>query len=341
MTTTSERKLTTQKAIAEAIATEMRADDSVFVMGEDVGVYGGIFGATEGLLDEFGPERVMDTPISETGFIGAAVGAAVNGMRPIVELMFVDFFGVCMDQIYNNMAKIHYFSGGNIKVPLVLTTAVGGGYSDAGQHSQTLWGTFAHMPGMKVVIPSNAYDAKGLMIAAIRDDNPVVYMFHKGVLGLGWMTNNPRATGGVPDEPYEVPIGKLGVAREGTDLSIATVGLSVHRALDAAEALEGKGVSAEVLDLRSLVPLDREGIVESVRKTGRLLVVDEDYHSFGMSGEVISTAIEGAFDYLDAPPVRVTTPDIPIPYSRPLEQWALPSVDRIVEAASTLLVESG
>jgi pyruvate dehydrogenase E1 component beta subunit len=340
VTVKSERKLTTQKAIAEAIATEMRVDDSVFVMGEDIGTYGGIFGATEGLLDEFGTKRVIDTPISETGFIGAAIGAAVNGMRPIVELMFVDFFGVCMDQIYNNMAKIHYFSGGNIKVPVVLTTAVGGGYSDAGQHSQTLWGTFAHMPGMKVVIPSNPYDAKGLMIAAIRDDNPVVYMFHKGVLGLGWMTNNPRATGAVPEDPYEVPIGKLDVAREGSDLTIATVGLSVHKALDAAAALEEKGVSAEVLDLRSLVPLDRQGIIASVQKTHRLLVVDEDYHSFGMSGEVVTTVIEGAFDYLDAPPVRVTTPDIPIPYSRPLEQWALPSIDRIVEASSNLLVAS-
>jgi acetoin:2,6-dichlorophenolindophenol oxidoreductase subunit beta len=340
MTGKSERKLTTQKAIAEAIATEMRGDESVFVMGEDIGTYGGIFGATEGLLDEFGTQRVIDTPISETGFIGAAIGAAVNGMRPIVELMFVDFFGVCMDQIYNNMAKIHYFSGGNIKVPVVLTTAVGGGYSDGGQHSQTLWGTFAHMPGMKVVIPSNPYDAKGLMIAAIRDDNPVVYMFHKGVLGLGWMTNNPRATGVVPEEPYEVPIGKLNVAREGNDLTIATVGLSVHKALDAAAALEEKGVSAEVLDLRSLVPLDREGIIASVQKTHRLLVVDEDYHSFGMSGEVVTTVIEGAFDYLDAPPVRVTTPDIPIPYSRPLEQWALPSIERIVEASSSLLVAS-
>jgi pyruvate dehydrogenase E1 component beta subunit len=245
-----------------------------------------------------------------------------------------------MDQIYNNMAKIHYFSGGNIKVPVVLTTAVGGGYSDAGQHSQTLWGTFAHMPGMKVVIPSNPYDAKGLMIAAIRDDNPVVYMFHKGVLGLGWMTNNPRATGVVPEEPYEVPIGTLNVAREGNDLTIATVGLSVHKALDAAAALEEKGVSAEVLDLRSLVPLDRDGIIASVQKTHRLLVVDEDYHSFGMSGEVVTTVIEGAFDYLDAPPVRVTTPDIPIPYRRPLEQWALPSMERIMEASSNLLVAS-
>ncbi len=338
MTTQTERKLTTQKAIAEAIAQEMEEDDRVFVMGEDVGVYGGIFGATEGLLDRFGTGRVIDTPISETGFIGAAVGAAINGMRPIVELMFVDFFGVCMDQIYNNMAKIHYFSGGNVKVPVVLTTAVGGGYSDAGQHSQTLWGMFAHLPGMKVVVPSNPYDAKGLMISAIRDDNPVVYMFHKGVLGLGWMTNNPRATGMVPESAYEVPIGQAAVAREGTDVTIATIGLSVHRALDAAEELESKGVSAEVLDLRSLVPLDRDAIVESVEKTHRLLVVDEDYHSFGMSGEVIATATEGAFDYLDAPPTRVTTPDVPIPYSHPLETWALPSVERIVEAGSRLLV---
>ncbi|MGZ8785690.1 MAG: alpha-ketoacid dehydrogenase subunit beta [Acidimicrobiia bacterium] len=338
MTTTTERKLTTQKAIAEAIAIEMQDDESVFVMGEDIGVYGGIFGATEGLLAKFGPERIIDTPISETGFIGAAVGAAINGMRPIVELMFVDFFGVCMDQIYNNMAKIHYFSGGNVKVPVVLTTAVGGGYSDAGQHSQTLWGTFAHLPGMKVVVPSNPYDAKGLMIAAIRDDNPVVYMFHKGVLGLGWMTNNPRATGVVPEGAYEVPIGKANVVREGSDLTIVTIGLSVHRALDAAEVLEKKNVSAEVLDLRSLVPLDREAIVASVKKTRRLLVVDEDYQSFGMTGEVITTAIEGAFDYLDAPPTRVATPDTPIPYSHPLETWALPSVDRIVEAGSSLLV---
>ncbi len=336
-TTTTERKLTTQKAIAEAVAQEMERDDTVFVMGEDIGVYGGIFGATEGLLDRFGPERVMDTPISETGFIGAAIGAAVNGLRPIAELMFVDFFGVCMDQIYNNMAKIHYFSGGNVKVPMVLTTAAGGGYSDAGQHSQTLWGTFAHLPGMKVVIPSNPYDAKGLMISAIRDDNPVLYIFHKGVLGLGWMTHNERATGGVPEEPYTVPIGEAAVAREGTDATVATVSLSVHRALDAAEQLAEEGVSAEVLDLRSLVPLDREAIVESVRKTRRLLVVDEDYRSFGMTGEVITTAIEGAFDYLDAPPQRIAIPDVPIPYSRPLEEFVMPDAANIVAGVKSLL----
>lgn len=333
----TDRKLTAQKAIAEAIAQSMEADETVLVLGEDIGVYGGIFGATEGLLAKFGEERVIDTPISETGFIGAAVGMAINGLRPIAELMFVDFFGVCMDQIYNNMAKIHYFSGGNVKVPMVLMTAVGGGYSDAGQHSQTLWSTFAHLPGMKVVVPSNPYDAKGLMMAAIRDENPVLYMFHKGILGLGWMTHNPRATGRVPEEAYEVPIGKASVVREGTDVTVVAVSLDVHKALDAAEALEEKGISAEILDLRSLVPLDREAIVASLRKTHRLVVVDEDYHSFGMTGEVITTAVEGAFDYLDAPPVRVATPDIVIPYSRPLEQFALPSTDKIVAAVEQLV----
>jgi pyruvate dehydrogenase E1 component beta subunit len=336
-TVTAERLLTTSKAISEAIAQEMERDETVFVMGEDIGVYGGIFGATEGLLAKFGPDRIMDTPISETGFIGAAVGAAISGMRPIAELMFVDFFGVCMDQIYNHMAKIHYESGGNVKVPVVLTTAMGGGYSDGAQHSQTLYGLFAHLPGMKIVLPSTPYDAKGLMISAIRDDNPVLYFFHKGVMGLGWMTPNPRATGPVPEEPYTVPIGKADVKREGKDVTIVTVSLMVHRALDAAEALASEGIEAEVLDLRSLVPLDREAIAESLRKTRRLLVVDEDYKSFGMTGEVIATAVEEAFDYLDAPPARLAEPDVPIPYSRPLEQFVLPQTDRIAAAARALV----
>ncbi len=333
----TKRLLTTSKAISEAIAQEMERDPSVFVMGEDIGVYGGIFGATEGLLAKFGPERVMDTPISETAFIGAAVGAAISGMRPIAELMFVDFFGVCMDQIYNHMAKIHYESGGNVNVPVVVTTAIGGGYGDGAQHSQTLFGTFAHLPGMKIVAPSTPYDAKGLMISAIRDDNPVVYMFHKGIMGLGWMTPNPRATAHVPEEPYTIPIGKADVKREGRDLTIVTISLMVHRALDAADALAGEGIEAEVLDLRSLVPLDREAILASVGKTHRLLVVDEDYRSFGMSGEIITTVIEGAFDHLDAPPVRLTYPDVPIPYSRPLEQFCLPSSDKIAVAARQLM----
>jgi len=336
-TTETQRLLTTSKAISEAIAQEMERDPGVFVMGEDIGIYGGIFGATEGLLAEFGPDRIMDTPISETAFIGAAVGAALQGMRPIAELMFVDFFGVCMDQIYNHMAKIHYESGGNLDVPVVLTTAIGGGYSDGAQHSQTLHGLFAHLPGMKVVLPSTPYDAKGLMISAIRDDNPVLYMFHKGVMGLGWMTPNPRATGHVPPEPYAIPIGEADIKRPGSDVTIATVSLMVHRALDAAEALAADGIEAEVLDLRSLVPLDRAAIAESVRRTHRLLVVDEDYRSFGMSGEVMATAIEECFDYLDGPPARLAYPDVPIPYSRPMEQFCLPNADTIAAAARQLV----
>jgi pyruvate dehydrogenase E1 component beta subunit len=335
--TETRRLLTTAKAISEAIAPEMERDPNVFVMGEDIGVYGGIFGATEGLLDRFGPDRIMDTPISETAFIGAAVGAALQGMRPIAELMFVDFFGVCMDQIYNHMAKIHYESGGNLSVPVVLTTAIGGGYGDAAQHSQALYGTFAHLPGMKVVVPSTPYDAKGLMVAAIRDDNPVLYMFHKGIMGLGWMTPNPRATAHVPEEAYTIPLGQADIKRAGTDLTIVTLSLMVHRALDAADALAADGIDAEVVDLRGLVPLDRETIVDSVRRTRRLLVVDEDYRSFGMSGEVITTAIEGAFDYLDAPPARLAYPDVPIPYSRPLEQFCLPNPDTIAAAARQLV----
>jgi len=337
MAVETKRLLTTAKAVSEAIAQEMERDPSVFVMGEDIGAYGGIFGATEGLLARFGPDRVMDTPISETAFIGAATGAAVSGMRPIVELMFVDFFGVCMDQIYNHMAKIHYESGGNLKVPVVVTTAIGGGYGDGAQHSQTLYALFAHVPGIKVVIPSTPYDAKGLMISAIRDDNPVLYMFHKGIMGLGWMTPNPRATGEVPEDPYTVPIGKADVKREGDHVTVATVSLMVHRALDAAEQLAKDGIEAEVLDLRSLVPLDREAIVASVAKTHRLLVVDEDYRGFGMSGEVIATAVEGAFDYLDAQPARLAYPDVPIPYSRPLEQFCLPSAGSIALAARELV----
>ena len=196
----SARRLTTARAIAEGIGQEMERDPGVVVLGEDIGKYGGIFGSTAGLLDRFGPDRILDTPISETAFIGLGIGAAVEGMRPVVELMFVDFFGVAMDQIYNHMAKIHFESGGNVRVPMVLMTATGGGYGDAEQHSQCLWGTFAHLPGMKVVVPSNPADAKGLMISAIRDDNPVVYMFHKGIMGLPWMAKNPRSVGPVPEE---------------------------------------------------------------------------------------------------------------------------------------------
>jgi acetoin:2,6-dichlorophenolindophenol oxidoreductase subunit beta len=331
--TAGTRRLTTAKAMVEGIAQEMERDQSVVYLGEDVGKYGGIFSSTTGLLDQFGPDRILDTPISETAFIGLAIGAATEGMRPIAELMFVDFFGVCMDQIYNHMAKIHYESGGNVKVPMVLTTAVGGGYSDAAQHSQCLWGTFAHLPGMKVVVPSTPHDAKGLIISAIRDDNPVVYMFHKGIMGLPWMAKNPRATDVVPEEPYEVPIGKARVAREGSDVTVVTVSLSVHHALDVADQLAADGgIDAEVIDLRSLKPLDREAILSSVARTGRLVVVDEDYLSYGLSGEVVATITDADPGMLRAPVARVAVPDVPIPYARSLEYAVLPTHNRIEEA---------
>ncbi len=330
------RRVTTAKAISEAIAQEMRSNPDVFVMGEDVGPYGGIFGSTGGLFEEFGSTRIIDTPISETGFIGAGIGAAVEGLRPVVELMFVDFFGVCFDQIYNHMAKIHYESGGNVKVPMVLMMAVGGGYSDAAQHSQCLWASFAHMPGMKVVAPSNPHDAKGLMISAIRDDNPVIFMFHKGVMGLPWMAKNPRSIGPVPEEEYTVPIGKAAIPHPGSDVTVVSVSMSVQHCLDVAEKLEGT-TSVEVIDLRSIVPLDREAILESVAKTGRLVIVDEDYKSFGLSGEIVATIADKDPSMLKVPVQRVCYPDVPVPYARVLEYEALPTRDKIEAAIAAAM----
>lgn len=332
MTKSNERKLTIARAMAEATAQEMRIDLSVFVMGEDIGALGGVYGNTRGLIEEFGAERIRDTPISETAFIGAAVGAAQDGMRPVVELMFVDFFGVCFDAIYNLMAKNIYFSGGNVKVPMVLMTSTGGGYSDGGQHSQCLYGTFSHLPGMKVVAPSNAYDAKGLMTAAMRDDSPVVYMYHKGLQGMGWLGTEAGATVHVPEESYTLEIGKAKVVREGKDVSIVSCGMGVHNALKAAKKLEAQGVSAEVVDLVSLVPLDRETIRASVAKTGRLIVVDEDYMSYGLSGEIIASVTEHDISVLKAAPKRVAFPDVPIPFARVMEQFCLPNPDKIVAA---------
>ena len=336
MTKSNERKLTIARSMAEAVAQEMRIDPKVFVMGEDIGPLGGVYGNTRGLIEEFGAERIRDTPISETAFIGAAVGAAQDGMRPVVELMFVDFFGVCFDAIYNLMAKNIYFSGGNVKVPMVLMTSTGGGYSDAGQHSQCVYGTFAHLPGMKVVAPSNAYDAKGLMTAAMRDDSPVVYMFHKGLQGMGWLGTEPGATVHVPEESYTLEIGKAKVVREGRDVTIVSLGMGVHNALKAAKKLDEQGVSAEVVDLVSLVPLDRDTIRASVAKTGRLIVVDEDYMSYGVSGEIIASVTEHDISVLKAAPKRIAFPDVPIPFARGMEQFCLPNPEKIVAAWETM-----
>jgi len=333
------RILTMAQAISESVSQEMTRDANVFVMGEDIGGYGGIFGATAGLLEKFGPDRVMDTPISESAFIGAATGAASAGLRPIVELMFVDFFGVCMDQIYNHLAKNTYMSGGAVKLPVVLTTAIGGGYGDAAQHSQCLYATFAHMPGIKVVVPSNAYDAKGLMAQAIREDNPVIFMYHKGIMGLPWMAYLDGSTNAVPEQSYVIPFGVAKVVQEGTDVTIVTISQMVQKARLAAIALAEQGISAEVIDLRTLVPLDRATVLASVAKTGRLLIADEDYLGFGMTGEISAIIAENLDKLvLKAPVMRLAVPNVPIPYSRPLEQFVIPQVGGIVEAVEKLML---
>lgn len=334
------RILTMAQAISEGIAQEMTRDPNVFVMGEDIGAYGGIFGATAGLLGKFGPDRIMDTPISETAFIGTATGAAAAGLRPIVELMFVDFFGVCMDQIYNHLAKNTYMSGGHVKLPVVVTTAIGGGYNDAAQHSQCLYGTFAHMPGIKVVVPSNAYDAKGLMVQAIRDDNPVIFMYHKGIMGLPWMAYFEGSSNDVPEAPYTIPFGQAHVVVEGRDVTIVTISQMVQKAVLAAKTLLAQGIHAEVLDLRTLVPLDVQAILKSVHKTGRLLILDEDYLGFGLTGEVAATVAEHLDTVsLKAPVRRLAVPNVPIPYSRPLEQFVIPQVDHIAKAVQELMLK--
>jgi pyruvate dehydrogenase E1 component beta subunit len=334
------RIVTMAQAIAEGISQEMTRDSNVFVMGEDVGSYGGIFGATGGLLEKFGKDRIIDTPISETAFIGAATGAAAAGLRPIVELMFVDFFGVCMDQIYNHLAKNTYMSGGHVSLPVVITTAIGGGYGDAAQHSQCLYAIFAHMPGIKVVVPSNAYDAKGLMIQAIRDNNPVIFMYHKGIMGLPWMAFFEGSSNEVPEDLYVLPFGKANIIKEGSDLTIVTISQMVQKAVLAAKVLELQSIHAEVIDLRTLVPMDTESVLKSVRKTGRLLIVDEDYLGFGLSGEISAVIAENLDSVsLKAPIKRLAVPNVPIPFSRPLEQFVIPQVSNIVLAAQELMVK--
>jgi pyruvate dehydrogenase E1 component beta subunit len=329
--TKTSRKLTIAKAMSEALAQEMERDDDVLVMGEDIAKLGGVFGNTAGLLDAFGKERVRDTPISETGFIGAAVGMAAAGLKPVVELMFVDFFGVCMDAIYNLAAKQSYFSAGQVTCPMVLMTSAGGGYGDAGQHSQCLYATFGHLPGMKVVIPSTAYDAKGLLIAAIRDENPVIFMYHKALQGMGWLGTEPGAITPVPKAAYTVPIGKAAVVREGTDITLVGLGATVHHCLKAAEMAADDGISADVIDLRTIAPMDRPTVLKSVGKTGRLLAVDDDYFSFGVSGEIIASVCESG-QTLHASPKRISHPDIPIPFAPEMEHAVLPNADKVYQA---------
>ena len=315
------RQIDYRQAIQEALREEMRRDERVFVMGEDVGLYGGAYGATRGLFEEFGPERVRDTPISEAIIGGAAVGAAMVGMRPVAEIMYVDFTPLAMDQIANQGAKNRYMFGGKTTVPMVIRTEGGAGRSIAAHHSQSLEALWLHFPGIFVVMPSTPYDAKGLLKAAIRDDNPVMFIEHKVLYGV---------KGPVPEEDYIIPFGVADVKREGTDVTVVAYSRMLHRALEAAEILAKEGISVEVIDPRTLKPLDLDTIVKSVQKTGRIVGVTEAYKTGSFVSELFTLINEVAFDWLDAPMVRVTALDVPVPMSEPLEDAAVPSVSRII-----------
>jgi pyruvate dehydrogenase E1 component beta subunit len=320
--------MTFAQALNNAHKLEMQRDPNIYVAGEDVGVYGGIFGVTGGLLDQFGDKRVRDTPITESAIIGTAVGAAAAGLRPVIELMFVDFIGVALDQLYNQAAKMKYMFGGKAKLPITLRTTCGAGMGAAAQHSQCLEAWFMHIPGLKVVMPSTPYDAKGLLISAIRDDNPVVFLEHKMLYGT---------QGEVPEESYAIPLGKADVKREGQDITVVATAMMVGRALSAAEKLAGNGISLEVVDPRTLSPLDEETILNSVKKTHRLLIVHEEVKFAGSGAEIAAMVAEKAFDYLDAPIVRIGAPFTPVPFSPPLEQEFIPSEEKIIQAAKKMM----
>ncbi|ANB57084.1 hypothetical protein GFC29_15 [Anoxybacillus sp. B7M1] len=318
------REITYLEAVREAMSQEMRKNQDVYLLGEDIGVYGGAFGVTRGMIEEFGPERVRNTPISEAAIAGAAVGSALTGMRPILELQFSDFITIAMDQLVNQAAKLRYMYGGKGKVPMVVRTPAGSGTGAAAQHSQSLEAWMAHIPGLKVVQPSTAYDAKGLLKAAIDDDNPVIFYEHKLLY---------KMKSHVPEEPYSIPLGKADMKREGKDVTIVATAMMVHKALEAAKELEKEGIDVEIVDPRTLVPLDEETIVESVKKTGRVVVVHEAVKRGGYGGEIASIIAESeAFDYLDAPIKRLGGLPVPIPYNPNLEKAAVPQVPDIIKA---------
>jgi pyruvate/2-oxoglutarate/acetoin dehydrogenase E1 component len=323
------REITYAQAIKEAMCEEMRRDENVFLMGEDVGIYGGAFGVSVGMFEEFGEERVRDTPISEAVIAGAAAGAAVTGMRPIAEIMFSDFTTIAMDQLVNQAAKMRYMFGGKARVPMVLRTPGGSGTGAAAQHSQSLEAWFCHVPGLKVVVPSTPYDAKGLLKAAIRDDNPVMFFEQKLLY---------RKKGYVPEEDYVIPLGKADVKREGSDVSIIVYGRMAPVCLEAAENLVKEGISVEVADPRTLVPLDKETLIASAKKTGRVLIVHEACQTGGYGEEIASVIADSeAFFYLDAPIKRLCGLDVPIPYCPELEKNVVPTVETVMKAVRELL----
>jgi pyruvate dehydrogenase E1 component beta subunit len=334
------RELSYREAINEALRLEMRRDPRVILMGEDVtgashssdpaqlDAWGGVLGVTKGLVHEFGRERVRDTPITESAFVGAGVGAAATGMRPVVELMFIGFLGVCLDQITNQAAKMRYMFGGKARIPLVIRTMIGAGFRAAAQHSDSMYSTFVHFPGLKVVAPATPADAKGLLAAAIRDDDPVIFCEHKLLYDV---------KGEVPEGEYVVPLGQADVKRSGSDVTIVAISRMVHVALDAAEQLAREGISAEVVDPRTLSPLDEDALLESIRKTGRLVVVDEDNPRCSVATDIASLAATRVLDYLNAPVRLVTAPHTPVPFSPSLEDFYVPTPQRVVEAARSIV----
>ena len=324
----AERELTFAQAVREALAEEMRRDSRVCILGEDVAEAGTPFKVLSGLVEEFGTERVIDTPISEAGFTGVAVGAAMTGLRPVVDIMFGDFITLTMDQMVNQAAKVHYMSGGKWKVPMVMRTTLGATRRSAAQHSQSLHAWFSHVPGLKVVLPSTPYDAKGLLKTAIRDENPVVFFEDKMM--------HHKLKGPVPSEEYTIPFGVADVKRAGSDITIVATSSMVQVALGAATLLEEAGISAEVIDPRTTWPLDETSLIESARKTSRVIVMDEGYGRYGVTAEIAAVIAEGAFYDLDAPVKRMGAMHVPIPFSPPLEDATVPTEQSVFEAAQTL-----
>ena len=321
------REITFGQAVNEALAEEMRRDPAVFIIGEDVAEAGTPFKVLTGLVKEFGTERVIDSPISEAGIAGIGVGAAMTGMRPVVDIMFGDFLTLTMDQLVNQAAKIHYMSGGKLKVPMVLRTTLGAARRSAAQHSQSLHAWLSHIPGLKVVVPSTPYDAKGLLKSAIRDNNPVIFFEDKMMYQL---------KGPVPAEEYTIPLGVADVKRSGSDITLVATSSMVQVALDAAINLEGSGISTEVVDVRTTAPLDTQTLIESVKKTSRAIVIDEGYERYGVTAEIASVIADGAFYYLDAPVKRLGAMDVPVPFSPVLEDQTVPTPEVVVALAKRL-----
>lgn len=322
------RELTYAEALREALREEMMRDPNVVLLGEEIGVFNGVYKVTRGLLDEFGPERVRDTPISEAAIAGAAVGLALAGLKPVAEIMYMDFLPICMDQLATQAAKMRFMSGGQLKVPMVLRTQYSLGRQHGSQHSQFTPAWFLQAPGLKIVLPSNPYDAKGLLKSAIREPNPVLFVES----GLLYRTKGP-----VPEEEYTIPLGQAEVKRRGEDVTIVGISRLVGESLIAATKLEQAGISAEVIDVRTLQPLDLKTIVESVKRTSRMVVASDDVKTGGVGAEISASVGENAFGYLDAPIARVTCPDTPIPFSPPLEQLYMPNAERILEAVNALM----